>query len=496
MRLIVNTKHGPVEGFAREGIRRWFGIPFAAPPVGALRFRRARDPESWTEVRPCTRMGCAPIQFAAGPMAETMVVSAPVSEDCLYLNVWAPEQAEKVPVFVYIYGGANHMGEASAPDHDLSAFAREGMVGVSFNYRLGPLGFYNFSRLGPDFDSNCAVSDMIQALKWVHENIAAFGGDPENVTICGESAGGTGVYSLLAAPAARGYFQKAIPMSGLAGNVTTQYIHDLNNALFFDELGLDPGSAAKLKTMPVSELIRGAGAVMARHNEAHQGIFLTGPVMDDLVPDYPWRMLEKGNAAGVKLLVGTCKNEGGLFYMMGLVPRTWADIESCLTFNGRPELTGRFRAVYGAMEEKDAAQAWDTDRMFWVDAMRCALAQSRHNDVYVYRFDFEPVLCRQLGIGATHSLDIGPGLDTWSEAETSFYKDTPREQVEEIHRKLHGAFAAFARTGDPNGSTGLTWEPFTAENRTAMTIDTQSALLRDPNRDRFDVWGDLILFDK
>ena len=258
MRLIVNTKHGPVEGFAREGIRRWFGIPFAAPPVGALRFRRARDPESWTEVRPCTRMGCAPIQFAAGPMAETMVVSAPVSEDCLYLNVWAPEQAEKVPVFVYIYGGANHMGEASAPDHDLSAFAREGMVGVSFNYRLGPLGFYNFSRLGPDFDSNCAVSDMIQALKWVHENIAAFGGDPENVTICGESAGGTGVYSLLAAPAARGYFQKAIPMSGLAGNVTTQYIHDLNNALFFDELGLDPGSAAKLKTMPVSELIRGA----------------------------------------------------------------------------------------------------------------------------------------------------------------------------------------------------------------------------------------------
>ena len=128
--------------------------------------------------------------------------------------------------------------------------------------------------------------------------------------------------------------------------------------------------------------------------------------------------------------------------------------------------------------------------------MRCALAQSRYNDVYVYRFDFEPVLCRQLGIGATHSLDIGPGLDTWSEAETSFYKDTPREQVEEIHRKLHGAFAAFARTGDPNGSTGLTWEPFTAENRTAMTIDTQSALLRDPNRDRFDVWGDLILFDK
>ena len=323
MNLIAQTKYGPVEGFAEGGIRRWFGIPFAAPPVGERRFRRAQEPEPWTQARPCKAMGNSSVQFAAGPMADLLVMNAPASEDCLYLNVWAPEQAEGAPVFVYIYGGANHMGESAAPGHDLSAFARDGIVGVSFNYRLGALGFYDFSDLGEGFDSNCAVSDMIAALKWVHENIASFGGDPGNVTICGESAGGTGVYCLLASPAAQGYFQKAIPMSGLSGNATPHYVHALNNALFFEELGLTPAQAAEtLKTMPVEELVRGGGAVMAKHNDAHQGIFLTGPVIDDLIPDYPWRMLAKGNAKDVALLVGTCRDEGGLFCMLGNSRRT------------------------------------------------------------------------------------------------------------------------------------------------------------------------------
>ena len=134
--------------------------------------------------------------------------------------------------------------------------------------------------------------------------------------------------------------------------------------------------------------------------------------------------------------------------------------------------------------------------MFWVDAMHCALAQSEHETVYVYRFDFEPFMCRQFGIGATHSMDIAPGLDTYAQSPMSFYNRTPMELQEDIHRKLHGAFAAFARTGDPNGSTGLAWEPFTAENRACMTINTECELLRDPNRARFDAWDGLILYDR
>lgn len=497
MSLIVSTSCGPVEGFAEGGIRRWFGIPFAAPPVGPLRFRRAQPPEPWTEVRPCREMGHSPVQFAAGPMAETATLFAPADEDCLYLNVWAPEKAEGAPVFVYIYGGANHMGESAAPDHDLSAFARDGIVGVNFNYRLGALGFYDFSDLGESFDSNCAVSDMICALKWVHENIAAFGGDPGNVTICGESAGGTGVYCLLASPAARGLFRKAIPMSGLSGNATPRYVHELNNALFFDALGLSPDRAAdELKTLPVEALVRGGGAVMEKHNDAHQGIFLTGPVHDDLVPDYPWRMLARGNAKDVELLVGTCRDEGGLFCMLGNVPKNWAEIETCLRLGGGLDHLADFRRVYGDLPEPAAAVAWVTDRMFWVDATRCALAQCSFNRVYAYRFDFVPAMCARLGIGATHSMDIAPGLDTYAVSPMSFYNETPMEQQKDIHAKLHGAFAAFARTGDPNSeAVGLPWEPFTPETRAAMSIDLSCALLRDPNRDRLDAWGDLILYD-
>lgn len=497
MNLIAQTKYGPVEGFAEGGIRRWFGIPFAAPPVGDKRFRRAQEPEPWTQARPCKAMGNSSVQFAAGPMADLLVMHAPASEDCLYLNVWAPEQAEGAPVFVYIYGGANHMGESAAPAHDLSAFARDGIVGVSFNYRLGALGFYDFSDLGEGFDSNCAVSDMIAALKWVHENIASFGGDPGNVTICGESAGGTGVYCLLASPAAQGYFQKAIPMSGLSGNATPHYVHELNNALFFEELGLTPAQAAEtLKTMPVAELVRGGGAVMAKHNDAHQGIFLTGPVIDDLIPDYPWRMLAKGNAKDVAMLVGTCRDEGGLFCMLGNVPKSWANIETCLRLGGGLDHLDAFRKVYGDMPEPAAAVAWCTDRMFWVDATRCALAQTEWNRVYAYRFDFVPPMCAQMGVGATHSMDIAPGLDTYDPSPMSFYNGTPMEVQQDIHAKLHGAFTAFARTGDPNNAAvGPHWEPFTRETRCAMSIDTACTLLRDPNRARFDAWGDLILYD-
>ena len=490
MDLTVKTTKGPVEGFASEGIRKWFGIPFAQPPVGPLRFKRAREAEPWETVKPCKVMGPSPIQFGV-EMPGMVPSETPKSEDCLYLNVWAPKDGERHPVFIWIYGGANHAGEAALPEYDLSAFAREGVVGVSFNYRVGPLGFYNFKPLDDSFDSNCAVSDMLMALRWVHENIAAFGGDPENVTICGESAGGTAVYSLLAAPAARGLFQKAIPMSGLAGNVTTQRTHDLNNALFLKTLGLTEQEVGKLKDMSCEEMLKGGQAVLGLSNSVHQGIFITGPVIDDLVPAYPWEILEQGNARDVKCLIGTCRDEGNLFCTPGMAPKSWDEVKACLEENGIPDYLEKFQAVYGGMEELAAAQAWATDRMFWVDAMRCALAQSKHNTVYSYRFDFVPALCARMGLGATHSMDIAPALDTYASCENGFYAGTPMERVKDIHAKMHGAFLAFVKTGDPNGAVPLTWEPFTAEKRSSMVMDDTCKLIEDSNRARFDLWEPL-----
>ena len=208
---LAATQYGEVQGFAAAGVKTWLGIPYAAPPVGELRFRRNQPPIPWQGVKKCVAFGNKPIQYMNMFGLERSRV--PASEDCLYLNVWAPLNAAKdarLPVFVWIYGGAYHMGEGSDPMYDGASFARDGVVFVNFNYRVGPLGFYDFSMYDKRFESNCGVSDQIAALRWVRDNIAAFGGDPNNVTIAGESAGGTGVYNMLASPAAKGASRAAV----------------------------------------------------------------------------------------------------------------------------------------------------------------------------------------------------------------------------------------------------------------------------------------------
>ena len=211
--MIVQTAYGKVEGFVDDGVRKWLGVPFAKPPVGDLRFRRAQQPDRWAGIRACTKFAPTAIQFAAPPDAPMSQEAS--SEDCLYANIWAPgvgeaEQGSKLPVFIWIHGGAYHAGSTRNPGYDLTAFARDGIVGVSLAYRLGPLGFYRFDELSDRFDSNCGFSDIVAGIRWVHENIAAFGGDPDNITVCGESAGATMVFCALASPACR----RAVSCSG------------------------------------------------------------------------------------------------------------------------------------------------------------------------------------------------------------------------------------------------------------------------------------------
>lgn len=495
MGVIVKTKYGNLKGFESDSVKKWFGVPFAKAPIGELRFRRAVEPDESDATIECAAMGPSPVQFGSGMMADMLQSPTVKSEDCLSLNIWAPAEASNCPVFVYIYGGANHLGESANPEHDLSSFAKNGVIGVSFNYRLGPLGFYNFHELDPSFDSNCAVSDMIMAMKWVHENIASFGGNPENVTICGESAGGTGVYCLLAAPKAQGYFQKAIPMSGLAGNVTTQYTHTVNNKLFFEAMDLKANEVAKLKELPVEILQKGAAAVMDCSNVAHQGIFITGPVIDDLVPDYPWEMIKKGNAKNVTLLIGTCQNEAGLFYTMKNIPMTWADIEECYKLNKMDDKIAEAKKLYGDMEEVEAVCAWGTDRMFWAHAMQVGIAQSRFNTVYNYRFDFVPVMGMVLKVGATHSMDIAPGLNTRVPSPFSMYNQTPEERIDALHKNLHGAFVAFAKDGVPKVNEDIEWKPFTENERNTMLINDECKLVTNPNEERLKFWKDTILYN-
>lgn len=493
MTNIRETKYGQVEGFVENGIFKCFGIPFAKPPIGELRFKRAMEPEPWSNIKECKKMSPKPPNFFAKQIMKSKSSIKIESEDCLYLNVWSPEKTEKAPVFVWIYGGANHIGGTSEPEYDLESFANKGIVSVSFNYRVGPLGFYDFSKIDESFDSNCAISDMIRAMNWVHENISEFGGNPENVTICGQSTGGTGVYCLLSSPKAKGTFQKAIAMSGLPSNINTYKTHKLNNELYLKGLKLNKENISKLREMSLEELAVGTKSVFS-NNRIYPGILIPGPVIDDLVPEKPWVALEKGAAKDIKCMFGTCKNEGELFYRLKIVPRSWSDLKAMLEYNNYLDYYNDFKKVYGHKKEKEAMNEVATDRMFLIDTMRCCLNQSKHNTVYSYRFDYQTGLEKILRLNCIHGTDICPALNTWKGAMSTIHKLTSKNRRMQIHDYIHGAFINFIKTGNPNGVVPIKWNPYSEDNKESFIFNNECSTVRNHREDVLELWKDLYLY--
>src|SRR6201991_2261795 len=239
---------GTVEGFTRDGVNRWRSIPYARPPVGRLRLRAPQPVEPWPGVRYCHGFGyCAPQQRMYTILAPGKY--QPMSEDCLTLNVVAPKPPgdQLLPVMVFIHGGGYFMGSSATPIYDGAAVARKGCVYVSVNYRLGALGCLDLSSLSNKdviFDDNLYLRDLVMALRWVRDNIAVFGGEPDNVTVFGESAGAHAVATLLAVPAAKGLFAQAISESPAAGMVRTPEVAEQYATKFAELLGASPSDGA------------------------------------------------------------------------------------------------------------------------------------------------------------------------------------------------------------------------------------------------------------
>ena len=495
MGKVVETRYGKVEGIEGEGgIAKWLGVPFAKPPLGELRFRRAVEPEPWDGVFECKEFAKIPYQF----MIPEGMPPSPFegSEDCLYANVWAPADAEpgaKLPVFLWIYGGAYHMGSTAEPDYELSPFARDGVIGASIAYRLGPLGFYGMHKMSDRFDSNCAFSDVVAGIKWVHDNIEAFGGDPDNITICGESAGGTMVMCALSSPACKGLFAKAISMSGLAGNVSSRRANKLSTKALLDELGLTEETVDQMADMPFETLFEATNSVCKAMDKKYPGIPLTGPQRgDDLLPDSVWDALKAGSAEGVNCIFGTCHDEGRLFAINGEVPVDWDGVQKMLDNN---DLMGMVPVLYAYYpdDEFDAIANMTRDRMFWADTVSAALEQSAKADVYAYRFDFVPAMAGKLGFGATHATDIVPAMDSYN--PMSLYNGTPDDVHAKINGYVHGSFVNFCKTGDPNGAIPIEWEKYEPKGRFTMIINEECSVEHDPNGDLYDLWKDVHLYD-
>lgn len=488
------TNKGMIKGLSEDGLLLFRGIPYAAAPVGDLRFKRAVEHEEWEGTLNCTEFGAKCWQFGGGKFQQLCDSNTPESEDCLFLNVWTKENYKDRPVFVWVHGGGQYCGEASSPDYDLKAFARDGIVAVSLNYRLGALGFYDFSKYGSDFESNCAISDIIQALKWVKENIAAFGGNPDNITLCGESGGATCVMSLLGAPSALDYFNRVIVMSGVLFNITGKQIQDYNRNIFFEQTGLEESEAKQLLTMDYEMLRKGCKCRFEGLYKDKPGMLTAGPVIDDIIVETPIEALESGHVSGKEIMIGTCKNEAGLFNYMNLSLESFARALEVLYINGYTEKVNDFTLSYnpgvsGSDQEKKAISDFLTDMRFWAGSVRFARAAAKNNIVYMYRFDYETPVAKLLKMGATHTMDIAAAFDNKGSALYKFALDDSQ-----VKKNLHSCFVNFTEKGNPNGEGLATWTRYNEEEAATMLVNKTMKLVLAPREEFYQLWSDIELY--
>lgn len=447
----VDAKCGRIRGYEREGIIEYLGIPYARPPMGELRFKRAVPAEPWEGILDAKEYGPESVQLDEGELIG--------SEDCLTINVQRPKEGEKLPVFVYIHGGGYNTGAACVPLYNGRPFAEKGLAYVSFQYRLNVLGFYDFTTYEGcgEFDSNCGLSDQILAIQWVHENIAAFGGDPDRVTICGESAGGASVINMLAVPAVQGMFQQAIVQSGLPNCVMTHERARENIGLFLEGMGWSEKDIPKMKTENDPFIFQKGNTYVAKqHQYKNPGMFLPGPVIDDLLPVRPIDAIRTGSASGVKLLIGTNRHEGTAFVhpeQTGF-PNSWTMIAQMFEKNrnvaGLADII-RYYSPWADDSFNDLFIEFATDYAFRMPSVKVAEAQKKYGDVWMYRYDLVTKSGEETGLKASHAFEL-PAVFANKDFHFSkfIFGGEPEEAADRIIADMHTAWVSFAKTGEPD----------------------------------------------
>jgi para-nitrobenzyl esterase len=515
----VTTVAGALQGAIEGDVEVYRGIPFAADAGGANRFRPPQPVTPWEGVRDATHDGPASIQMTTSPPQYR--VQDEQSEDCLSVNVWTPDSTRTgLPVFVFFHGGAWIAGSNAVETYNCGEWARRGIVGVTMNYRLGGLGFLYLDELveGADATGILGALDLVAGLEWIRDNIAAFGGDPGNVTISGSSAGGGMVNALLGMPEARGLFQRAFPMSisdprerqDAEGDPESRARSTALAAALLDRIGATGESLEQLQARPASDfrLTQDFYAdIRARGLD-----WLTMPVPGHpRYPEHYFEALRRGDAKDVQLLAGVALDENGGRHTRA--DEEGADVTGVQTDNpvaastGEDDLLRHFRhrrvsptppptvdeviAVYGEelraagrpddLRDIDAAAGSDAGMVY--STMRRALLQAEHrDDTYFLLFAYPSP--KDGGIhGAFHGVATPllfhrPTDPNWAETLGS---PPPVDMAD----AFFDALVAFVATGDPNaaahtGSALPHWEPFTAERRTAMVVDVESRLVDNP----------------
>jgi para-nitrobenzyl esterase len=490
---VIETSSGRLKGEAQGDVLVFRGIPFAKPPVGPLRFRPPEPPDPWTGVRAATSFGPGAPQ-GVNPVEAVLPVFVPeTSEDCLYLNVFTPGTTGKRPVLVWIHGGGNIAGAGSQRLYDGSDLVRRGdVVVVTLNYRLGIFGFlHGRSVAGEAFPTsgNEALLDQVAALRWVQRGIAAFGGDPDNVTIAGESAGGTNVAALMGVPAARGLFHKAIMQStGTAGHHLSRETASRVFAAILDAAGLTPANAGQLREFSGEALLD----LQTRVGMVN-GAF--GPVIDgEVLPRSTYESIADEETAGIPIIVGNVRDEMTVFGLMdlslpgldeaGLLARAEA-----LTAGRGQEAIDLYRtqrqADGKALPPPALWTAMLTDHDFFVPAMRFAELQSNQAPSYAYLFTW-PSPIMEGAFGSIHGIDLPFmwGLDN-DPGLVSLIGDLAAARP--LSTMIQDALLAFAHTGDPS-THALDWPNYDAKQRATMIFNRTSMLEDAPREAERQFW--------
>lgn len=474
----VGVESGVIRGRRHRGVVVWRSIPYAAPPTGPLRFRAPQAVVPWTGVRDATRFGNA---------AHSHVFSSPLGivkrqvqdEDCLTLNVCAPaEGGPPRPVLVFIHGGGFFEGSAALPVHDPEPLVRRfGLVLVTINYRLGGLGFVDFSQYAPDFETNVGLRDQLAALAWVRRNIAAFGGDPGAITLWGQSAGASAILTHMAVPAAKGLFHRAIAQSPIADAVRTPEQAAETARRVVDALGLDGENAAgRLRTVPAQAITKAAISVMLRTAREVPCRMALAPVIDgDLLPEDPIAAIEAGHAHRVPLVVGSMRDEMGhagwrpVRRFVDLFPTTPERVERMFAATD-PQARTRVLAHYPRYPAAAALTRLTTDCFFVRPMLAAAEGHARYAATYVYRFDYAAPVLRLIGMGAIHATDVPMAFGGDSPALTAFAVGG-RRGYRATSDWVQRHWFEFAQTGAPG------WPSYGADRVTQVIDYPESPLV-------------------
>jgi para-nitrobenzyl esterase len=482
----------------------WRGIPYAASTAGVNRFRAPQPVTAWDGVRDASTFGpIAPQDRASlgfGPRNLTGT-----SEDCLHLNVIAPrfETRRLRPVMVWVHGGAYAVGSSRDMPQQGESLVREGgVVFVNLNYRLGALGFLDFAQYStPErpIESNLGLRDIVAALQWVRDNIRAFGGDPDNVTLFGESAGANAVTTLMCVPAARGLFARAIAESSPAEAVYDADVTARWGADFVERLADVVGEARTdtvadasrlLTTATVAQIVAATNRTMRETPDRVPGTIALCPTIDgEFLPKRPIHAFADGSAHPVPLIIGTNEREGSLFRgRLDILATSPARIQGIFVKTGR-QLARALAAQYPHLPSRRGRADFAGDYAFWYPSIEVAEAHSRYAPVYFYRFDIAPRVARLLGLDATHGIELFAVFD---QARTPFGRAMGvlggHRDFERTGRRMRANWLRFAREGTVDAG----WPPYTEEHRLTLVIDADDHVVDDPHSERRQAWREFV----